>query len=103
MNSTYIMITVGVLVAIIAAVAIYYFFFTESEKQKDAREFINKNDELIKDQKPDEANALQKKLFKKYPNIMKNIMSDPTIGLKLREYEKNKETEKSIKLLVSIM
>jgi H+/gluconate symporter-like permease len=80
MDSTYIMIAVGVVVAIIAAVAVYYFFFTESKeakeareakeakevKEKDAKEYVLKLFQIRKEKKPySEFIAVEEAFYKK--------------------------------------
>ena len=106
MNSTYIMIAVGVLVAIIAAVAVYYFFFTETEeqkKEKDAKEFVNKLKILKEEKKPfTEFMAVKSEFDKKYPKFDEK-MKDPAFSSKFEELMKKEDKSEVVKYLVSVM
>ena len=104
MDSTYIIIAVGVLVAIIAAVAVYYFFFTETEKQKDAREYVNKLQILKEEKKPfSEFLEIRTAFEKKYPKIAEKMKSKNEFSDKFEELMSKNERAEVVKLLVSEM
>ena len=101
MNSTYIMIAVGVLVAIIAAVAIYYFFFTEN-KEAIALEYLTKIAKLVKDKKYKEVEELSIEFAKKYPKI-DAVKSDKEFKKKLNDYLAKDDMASASKFLATLM
>ena len=101
MNSTYIIIGISVLVAIIAAVAVYYFFFTEN-KEAIALEYFTKIAKLVKDKKYKEVEELGIEFAKKYPKI-DAANSDKEFKKKINDYMAKDDMASASKFLATLM